>query len=156
MILGLIAGGWIGRGRGGPGPRIGRLVLAGAVGVAAGLALDHSGLCPIVKRIWTPSWVLSGGIAFATLAALYAIVDVGGCRWWTYPLVVIGRNSIAAYCMAHLIGDFIAENIRTHLGRDVFEVFGPNYAPLVEGAAILAAYWLILAWMDRRRLYLKV
>ena len=94
--------------------------------VAAGLALDHYGICPIVKRIWTPSWVLfSGGICFAMLAVLYALIDLTGYAGWTYPLRVIGRNSIAAYCMAHLIDDFVRGSFRTHLGRDVFEVLGP-------------------------------
>ncbi len=156
MILGLIAGGWLRR-EGGAWPKVATMVAAGAVGVASGLALDHYGLCPIVKRIWTPSWVLfSGGICFATLAVFYAIIDALGLRAWSYPLRVIGRNSIAAYCMAHLIGDFIAGSFRTHLGRDIFEVFGSNYQPLTEGTAILATYWLILFWMDRRVIYLKV
>ena len=35
------------------------------------------GVCPVVKRIWTPSWVLfSGGWCFLILAAFYAVVDV--------------------------------------------------------------------------------
>jgi len=156
MILGLIAGGWLRR-AGDPMTRVGRLALAGMVGVAAGLALDHYGLCPIVKRIWTPAWVLfSGGLCLATLATLYAVVDVLGLKFWTYPLVVIGRNSIAAYCMAHLIDDFVTGSIKTHLGRDVFKAFGENYEPLAVGVALLASYWLILFWMDRRRIYLKV
>ena len=156
MVLGLIAGGWL-AGPGRPWPKVGRLLLAGGVGVAAGLAAERFGLCPIVKRIWTPSWVLfSGGIAFATLAATFAVVDVLGLRAWTYPLRVVGRNSIAAYVMAHLIGDFIVTSYATHLGHDVFRYWGPAYEPLVEGAATLATYWLILFWMDRRGIYLKV
>ena len=46
------------------------------------------GVCPVVKRIWTPSWVLfSGGWCFLLLAAFYAVVDVarlaraGRSRW---------------------------------------------------------------------------
>jgi heparan-alpha-glucosaminide N-acetyltransferase len=156
MLLGLIAGGWI-QGQGTPGGKLGRLILAGVVGVAFGLALDHLGVCPIVKRIWTPSWVLfSGGICFATLGILYALIDLTGYAGWTYPLRVIGRNSIAAYCLAHLIDDFIRSSYRTHLGKDIFDRWGGAYEPLVAGAAVLAVYWLILFWMDRRRIYLKV
>ena len=156
MILGLIAGGWL-KGEGVPRGKLGRLALAGLVGVGLGLALDRLGVCPIVKRIWTPSWVLfSGGICFATLAVLYAAIDLTGYRGWTYPLRVIGRNSIAAYALAHLIGDFILSSFRTHLGQGVFERWGETYEPLAAGAAVLAVYWLILFWMDRRRIYLKV
>ena len=144
-------------GAGGAGGKLGRMFLAAAACVAAGLALDHYGICPIVKRIWTPSWVLfSGGICFATLAVLYALIDLTGYAGWTYPLRVIGRNSIAAYVMAHLFDDFILGSFKTHLGRDVFKNFGSTYEPLVAGAAVLAVYWLILFWMDRRKIYLRV
>jgi heparan-alpha-glucosaminide N-acetyltransferase len=156
MLLGLIAGGWL-QGQGSAREKLGRLVLAGVACVALGMALDRLGLCPIVKRIWTPSWVLfSGGIAFGVLAVLYALIDLTGFAGWTYPLRVIGRNSIAAYVMAHLFEDFIDRAFRTHLGQNVFEKWGEPYEPLIAGAAVLAVYWLILFWMDRRKIYLKV
>jgi heparan-alpha-glucosaminide N-acetyltransferase len=156
MLLGLIAGGWL-KGQGGAGGKLGRMLLAAVVCVAAGLALDRYGICPIVKRIWTPSWVLfSGGICFATLAVLYAAIDLTGYSGWTYPLRVIGRNSIAAYVMAHLVDEFILGSFKTHLGGDVFKSFGTNYEPIVSGIAVLAIYWLILFWMDRRKIYLRV
>ena len=158
MLLGLIAGGWLrGEGASTTGGKLGRLVGAGVVGVAAGLALDHFGICPIVKRIWTPAWVLfSGGICFLVLAGLYGLIDALGVRGWTYPLLVIGRNAIAAYCLAHLIADFTLKSIQTHLGRDAFRALGNPYETLLAGAALLAVYWLILFWMDRRKIYLKV
>jgi heparan-alpha-glucosaminide N-acetyltransferase len=156
MLLGLIAGGWL-KGQGGAGGKLGRMLLAAVVCVAAGLALDRYGICPIVKRIWTPSWVLfSGGICFATLAVLYAVIDLTGFAGWTYPLRVIGRNSIAAYVMAHLLDSFLIGSFKTHLGGDVFKSFGTTYEPIVSGIAILATYWLILFWMDRRKIYLRV
>jgi len=156
MLLGLIAGGWLREDRG-AWNKIGRMMAAGVVAVGAGLALDRFGICPIVKRIWTPSWVLfSGGVCLVTLALLYALIDLFGSRRWTFPFLVIGRNSIAAYCLAHLTGDFITGTFRTHLGSEAFQLFGERYEPLVEGASLLATYWLILFWMDRRRIYLKV
>ena len=63
MILGLVAGRWLRASA----PRIPmqRLVIAGVIGMASGLLLHFTGICPIVKRIWTPSWTLfSGGICF--------------------------------------------------------------------------------------------
>jgi heparan-alpha-glucosaminide N-acetyltransferase len=155
MLLGSIAGDWL-RGDWKAWRKILTMVGAGGVCIASGLLLERYGLCPIVKRIWTPSWVLfSGGICLATLAALFLALDTGGPRGWTYPLLVVGRNSIAAYVMAHLIDDFLVGSFRTHLGRDVFTRWGA-YATLAEGFAVLACYWLILLWMDRRRIYLKV
>jgi predicted acyltransferase len=156
MILGLIAGGWL-QGQGSPARKFGLLVAAALVCGTLGWALGHFGFCPVVKRIWTPSWVLfSGGIAFGVLAVLYALIDWTGFTGWTYPIRVIGRNSIAAYCLAHLIEDFTVKAFRTHLGQDVFHNWGGPYEPLLAGSAVLAVYWLILFWMDRRGIYLKV
>ena len=41
-------------------------------------------------------------------------------------------------------------------GQGHFQVLGRAYEPLLAGAAVLLVYWLILFWMDRRRIYLKV
>ena len=156
MLLGLIAGGWL-LGQGGARGKLARMALAGVACVAIGVMLDRLGICPIVKRIWTPSWVLfSGGICFGVLAVLYAAVDLTGFGGWTYPLRVIGRNSIAAYCLAHLAEDFLLGSFRTHLGPAAFQVWGKGYEPLIAGLAVLGCYWLILWWMDRRKIYLKV
>ena len=69
---------------------------------------------------------------------------------------MIGANSIAAYMMAHLFDDFIKHSFRIHFGRHVFEVFGKPYQPLFTGAVVLGVYWLILFWMYRRRIFLRV
>ena len=135
----------------------GWLILAGGVCLALGYALGYFGICPIVKRIWTPSWVLfSGGICLLFLAFFYAVMDLLGWSLWAFPLKVIGANSIAAYCLAHLVEGFITENIRTHLGRDVFKVLGPAYEPFLQGVAILLVLWLILFWMYRRKIYVRI
>ena len=159
MILGLIAGGVAARAGGRRGARSRRLVAGrGRCCLAAGWGLDAAGVCPIVKRIWTPSWVLfSGGWCFLFLAGFY-----GGARRWRAGragrsrCVVIGANSIAAYCMAHLIDGFVLESFRTHLGRDVFARFGPATSRSSSGAAVLLVFWLILFWMYRRRVFLKI
>src|SRR3984885_11077609 len=94
MILGLAAGRWLIADS--PRVPIKRLLIAGAIGIAVGLALHFAGVCPIVKRIWTPSWTLfSGGLCFLFLAAFSWAIDIKGYRKWAFPLVVIGMNSIA-------------------------------------------------------------
>ncbi len=124
MILGLLAGGVLRR----PGPgwaKVLWLVVAGCIGLAAGWGLGELGVCPVVKRIWTPSWVLfSGGWCFLFLAGFYAVLDVVNVRFWAFPLRVIGMNSIAAYCMAGLWRPFIARNLTTHLGKKPFAIVG--------------------------------
>jgi predicted acyltransferase len=156
MILGLIAGGWMREG-GTTWRTTGRLVVAGAVCLALGMAADHFGVCPSVKRIWTPAWTLySGGWCFLILAGFFAVMDVIGFQVWAFPLRVIGMNSIAAYVLAHLIDGFILQSLKIHLGQDVFKYFGTAYEPLVSGAAVLLILWLILFWMERRRILIRI
>ena len=71
----------------------------------AGLLFHFTGICPVVKRIWTPAWTLySGGVCFFFLAAFSWVIEVKGYKKWAFPLVVVGINSIAAYLIAHLFG----------------------------------------------------
>ena len=156
MLLGLLAGEvlrgpWRGR------SKILWLVVAGMLGLVTGWGLGELGICPVVKRIWTPSWVLfSGGWCFLFLAGFYTILDCLGLQSWAFPLRVIGMNSIAAYCMNALFEDFIAKNITTHLGKNVFKILGEAYAPLLHGATVLLVFWLILFWMYKRKIFLRI
>jgi predicted acyltransferase len=156
MILGLIAGGVM-RSERPPLAKLKWLLAAGVIGLVAGAVIGWLGLCPVVKRIWTPSWTIySGGWCFLLLAGFYLVVDVAGFKFWAYPLVVIGMNSIAAYCMAHLFEAFILKNLKTHLGQDAFKVLGDAYEPFLHGAAALLVLWLSLFWMHRRKIYLRI
>ena len=156
MILGLIAGGWL-RDETSPGRTLGRFVLMGLACLALGLALDRFGWCPSVKRIWTPSWVLvSGGWCFLILAAFHGLVDVLGWSAWSFPLRVIGANSIVAYVMAHPFEGFVIGAFHTHLGTAPFHVFGDAYEHLLTGTAVLLVYWLILYWMYRKRIFVRI
>jgi predicted acyltransferase len=155
MILGLIAGRWLRAAA----PRIPmkRLLMAGVMGVAAGLLLHYTHICPVVKRIWTPGWtVFSGGLCFLFLAGFSWVIEVKRHRQWAFPLVVIGMNSIAAYCIAHFMEDFLITSFRIHLGPNFFQFLGVGLQPLLEGTAVLLCYWLVLFWMYRRKLFLKV
>jgi predicted acyltransferase len=155
MILGLMAGRWIRATA--PKVPMKRLLIAGAAGIAVGLLLHFTGICPVVKRIWTPAWTLfSGGACFLFVAAFSWVMEIKGYRKWAFPLMVIGMNSIAAYLIAHLFEDFIVSSFRIHLGPDAFRIFGAGLEPLVEGMAVLLMFWLILFWMYRRKLFLRI
>ena len=166
MLLGLIAGRWL---KNDPpageeeffDPRpmrvVGRIIAAGLVCLALGWGLDQLGWCPSVKRIWTPSWtLLSGGWCFLAMAAFYLLADVWGLKRWFFPLTVVGMNSIAMYVLVDGAGSFIGETLHTHFGTRPFGIFGLAWAPLFHGAAVLIICWLIMLWMHRRKLYLRV
>jgi predicted acyltransferase len=154
MLLGLIAGQWfIGSA---PGIPFRRFCIAAAALIAGGLFFQLTGICPIVKRIWTPSWTLfSGGVCFLYLIAFSWIVDVKRNRRLVFPLVVVGMNSIAAYLMAHLFEDFIISSFRIHFGSGVI-LFGSALEPVFIGALTLTVYWLILLWMYRNKVFIRI
>jgi predicted acyltransferase len=115
--------------------------------------MDHF-VCPSVKRIWTPSWaVFSAGLTFATLALFFWIIDMRGYRRWAFPLVVVGMNSIAMYCLAQLSKGWIRQTLKTHLGQNIFTGM---YGPIMESVAILFVLWLICWWLYRQRIFLRI
>jgi len=153
---------------------IGALVLTGLILLALGLlahgaveipfakglenfSLVPISVCPCVKRIWTPSWTLySGGWCFLLLAGFYALIDVARFSSWSFPLRVIGANSIAAYLLAHGPDKFISDSLKLHLGTKWLDTFGPAYQPLVLGGAVLAIEWLILYWLYRQKIHIRI
>jgi heparan-alpha-glucosaminide N-acetyltransferase len=155
MLLGLAAGRWLRESA--PSIPMRRLLTAGVIGIAAGLLLHFAGICPIVKRIWTPAWTLfSGGICFLFLAAFCWVIEVKHYRRWAFVLVVVGMNSIGAYLIAHLWEGFFLDSLRIHLGEHAFAFAGGAVEPFVRGLVVLTFYWLVLFWMYRRKLFLKI
>jgi predicted acyltransferase len=156
MILGLLAGGVI-RGRRAPRAKVKWLTIAGCLGLVAGVMLNRLGVCPVVKRIWTPGWTLfSGGWCLLLMAGFYASVDLRNHKRWAFPLTVAGMNSIAAYVIAHLCVGFIAASLTTHLGPDAFTILGDAFEPLIKGAVVLITMWGLLYWMYRRKIFIRI
>jgi heparan-alpha-glucosaminide N-acetyltransferase len=156
MILGLIAGGWL-RLNESAWKKIGSFLAVGGLLIALGLGAHESGLCPCVKRIWTPSWTLySGGWCFLFLAFFYLTIDVSGWTSWSFPLRVIGANSIAAYLLADVTRDFIVSSLDTHLGAAVFSKVNAAYLPFWMGVAVLLIEWLILYWLYRQKIHIRI
>jgi predicted acyltransferase len=156
MIFGLLAGGVLRSARTDR-DKIRTLVLWGVAGIVSGLVVHLLGLCPIVKRIWTPSWTLfSSGWVILFLAGYYYVIDVKGFRKWTYPFLVVGANSIAMYVLVHVATDYMNRAWLIHLGRGPFEMFGPVFVPVLLGACTLGVFWLMLAWMYRHRVYIRI
>lgn len=156
MILGLLAGGVL-RSERPPLDKVRWLAIAGVASLAIGWLLGALGICPVVKRIWTPSWVLfSGGCCLLILAGFYLIMDVWNRRTWAFPLKVVGMNSIAAYTMSWLFVGFITEALLRHVGHRFFEFFGKTYESLLLGAGVMLVEWLILWWLYWRKIFLRV
>lgn len=157
MLLGLIMGTILRRADLPESKKMAWLILTGLAGLAAGTLLDLTGICPNVKRIWTPAWVLfSGGWCCLFLAGFHGVCDILGKRAWAFPLVVVGANSIFMYFIAHLWEGFFLRNLKTHLGQTFWTDLSGAYAPLVEGCVVLGLFWLCCWWLWRRRIFIRV
>jgi heparan-alpha-glucosaminide N-acetyltransferase len=157
MMLGVWAGEWLKRPDRNTNEKFRGLVTWGIGLVLGGLVLQWLHLCPIVKRIWTSSYTLySGGLVLLLLAGFYAIVELRGWKRWTFPLMVIGANSIAVYVMSWTIEHFVSENLVRHFGRAPFLLLGPPFEPVLRGATVLLVFWSILYWMYRRKIFIRV
>lgn len=156
MILGLLAGNIL-KSDIVPQEKLKKFVILGVSGVIIGLILNRLGICPNVKRIWTPTWVIfSGGMCFLFLAFFYWIIDIKEKTNWAYFLKVIGMNSIAAYCIADALGVYISKSLKIHLGENYATIFGLPYQSLVHGGLMLLIYWLILNWLFKKKIFIKV
>lgn len=156
MLLGLVAGRWL-RDSVSSVRTLAKVLLAGTICLALGYVLDAAEVCISVKRIWTPAWVLvSGGWSFLILGGLYLWNDVLGWKRLAFPFIVVGMNSIAAYVLSWFAPEFISESLTKHLGDDFAKSFGDDFASLVAGGITLLVLWLILFWMYRRKLFLKI
>jgi heparan-alpha-glucosaminide N-acetyltransferase len=156
MMLGLWAGRWLMTSRS-TGEKLKGLVVGGIALTLAGLILQWLHICPIVKRIWTSSYTLySGGLVVLMLAGFYAVIELKGWRRWSFPLLVIGANSIAVYVMSWMMEDFVSSALVRHLGTGPFLILGQPFEPVLRGFAVLAVFWLILFWMYRRKVFLKI
>jgi heparan-alpha-glucosaminide N-acetyltransferase len=156
MMLGLWAGEWLAARRTME-DKLKGLVTGGAALAVAGLVLQWLHVSPIVKRIWTPAYTLySGGLVLLMLAVFYALIELKGWRRWSFPLIVIGANSIAVYVMSGTIEHFVSSALVRHLGPAPFAILGPPFEPVLRGAGVLLIFWGILFWMYRRKIFLRI
>ncbi len=157
MILGLFAGNML-RTSKTQQEKLKFFIIVGLGLMAFGAILHFTGINPVVKRIWTPAWtIFSGGVCFLFLAFFYNVIDIAGRKKWAFILTVIGMNSIAAYVIADGgIKTFIAKSLNTHLGANYDQLFGLAYSTLVSGILILGLEWLILYWMYKKKIFIKI
>ena len=89
MILGLFAGNKL-NSSSVPAEKIKFFIITGVGLILFGVLLHITGINPIIKRIWTPAWmVFSGGTCFLLLTFFYWVVDVAGKKSWSFFFNVI-------------------------------------------------------------------
>lgn len=152
VLLGTLCAGWLREGR------LRRLVIAGSALAAAGLALQR-GWMPMNKSLWTPPFALfSSGMSALALAAVHGLVDRRG---WPPLGRVFGRHAITAYTGSILLlclldGTPLHAWIYTHDFSWMVPYVGPRIPSHLYALAQVLLWWLVLRWMDRRGLRLRL
>ena len=135
---------------------------------------------PINKKIWTSSYVLlTSALAIAALATLVWRVDMAAPNaqavpWWQTASEAFGKNALFVFVLSGLLPRLLgllrwADGVDANgeprfitplpwLYRTLFEGLGsdPRFGSLLFALANLAAYWALAAWLDRRRIYIKL
>ena len=134
------------------GEKLQYLSIAGTVGI--GLGILWSLHFPINKHLWSSSFILlTAGMAFWSLFIFYGVIDVWGKRKWAYFFKVIGMNSLVIYLVYRFIN--FPELFRL--------IFSGLYAPIredwhsvIEAAGGLLLVWLLLHFLYKKKIFIKV
>ena len=134
----------------------GRKALGMACGAAALLAaaLLWNMWQPINKSLWNGSFVCAAGAySLGMFALFYYMIDVRQWRRWTFFFKVIGVNSITIY-LGQMIVNF-GYTSKFFFGGAASKL-PPEAGAVVLGIGYIACCWLLLWFLDRQRIYLKV
>jgi predicted acyltransferase len=149
-LLGVLAGHWLRTSRSN-GQKAAGLALAGLACLAVGTLWGH--YFPIIKILWTSSYVLfAGGWSLLLLALFYWVIDVKGYRQWAFFFVVIGMNAITIYFLQNVIdferiAEFFLRGLANHAGL---------LKPLILVVGALAARWVFLWFLYRHKIFFRV
>jgi len=127
------------------------LAIAGGACLAGGHYWDP--VFPVIKNLWTSSYVLvAGGWSLLLLALFYTVIDVLRLRRWAFPFVVIGANAITIYVGRQII-DF--HHIADFFVGGAVRASG-DLGPVLTTGSVLVVEWLFLWFLYRQRLFLRV
>jgi predicted acyltransferase len=128
------------------------LLGAGLATLGMGLLWGHS--LPVVKAIWSSSFVLvAGGWSLILLALFYLVIDIWRLRWLGFVFVPIGMNAITIYVgHGYIDFQFTSDLIFGGLARTT----GADLAPIVTTAGLLVVEWALLYFLYRKRIFLRV
>ncbi len=165
-ILGYLCGRWIGTARALL-EKMSGLFAVGSIAMMVGLMWNWS--FPINKNLWTSSYVVfTAGMACVILATCMCIVDYLNIRGWTKPFVVFGVNPIVAFVGSGMFARLIYTlwrvdyngkqvSIQSVIYEKAFHSWLPDrLASLAFAVAFVLLWYGILAWMYRKKIFLKV
>ena len=144
--------------------RVMNLLLAGALMAAAGYVL--SGVLPVNKKVWSPTFVLTTcGLGAQLLGVMIWLIDIKGYRGWTPVVTVFGVNPLILYVFSELLitvvwvinvdgtalPSYLYEHCLSRIGDGDSGLPSLVYSLLCVGVTWLAGYPL---W--KRRIYIRL
>jgi predicted acyltransferase len=139
--------------------KLAHLVGWGLAAVALGWIWDAVQF-PVIKKIWTSSYVLvAGGYSALLLALFYFVVDMCKIRGWCQPFVWMGMNSITIYLASNLLGSFRKPAARL-VGGDIRRFFEEHVAQgagdmIISIVGLLLAFWFV-RFLYNRKIFLRL
>jgi predicted acyltransferase len=116
-------------------------------------ALFLSPYYPIIKNCWTTTYnILAGGISFLLIALFYLVIDVWRYRGWSFYFRVIGMNSIFAYLFTRIVP--ISNIVEFFIGWIAKPMGG--FGGLIIAVGVLTGIWLLLYYMYKNNIFIKV
>ena len=110
---------------------------------------------PIIKKLWTSSFVLfSGGICVLLLSVFYLIVDVWNLQKSSKWLIIIGSNAIFAYVVSHLFGNQLISIAGVLL--DGLKQYIGNWDEAVSITGGFLVLFFILRYMYKNKIFIKI
>jgi predicted acyltransferase len=155
-LLGVFAGLLLRDGRFTPERKAGILCVAGVVSVLVGFGWGLQ--FPVIKKIWTSTFVLvAGGYSALLLGVFYLVIDVWRVRGWATPFVWVGTNAITLYLVKEVV-DFPALATRLVGGPDSalrLNVW-PRSGELIVHLVAVALVLLLARFLYKRQIFLRV
>lgn len=151
-LLGVLAGLLLKNEKIRPAVKVASLLVAGAVGVGLGFAWGLQ--FPVIKKIWTSSFVLvAGGYSAILLGLFYLVLDVWQWRWAS-PFVWIGTNAILLYMLGNIVF-FRGLAERLIGGGTQASLFG-TYGPLASSIVAVLLVLAVARFFHTRQIFLRV
>ena len=132
------------------------LAIAGLVLAILGFLWGES--FPVIKNLWTSSFVLmAGGWSLILLSFFFGLIDGLGQRKWATPLIWVGMNSIAIYLVTSIL-DFNELALRVFGGpvAQWFDSLVPGLGELITMVFSLAMLLWLCRVLYQRKVFLKV
>jgi predicted acyltransferase len=151
-LLGVLAGEFLRRQDVLPWKKVVGLLSAGIVLSVVGWSWHTQ--FPVIKKLWTSSYVLvAGGYSCLLMGLAYGVIDVAGWKRWATPLVWIGMNPIALYVAFKFVDyNSLAEAL---VGGPLAESFGP-FQLVWLAAWVVVLNVLVAGFLYSRKIFLRV